>query len=166
MEYKTNYLSNDIVFISGKIRFDIPLPKKLKEELNKIIYIKSKIIIGDAPGADKRVQEYLSDKKYRDVEVYTTDNIVRNNIGSWKVNVISSEGCLDEIEVRSQKDIAMANKSTKGIVIASEEDIKKEYIKSIYSATTKNIQRMITARKPVYLYDYSKNTFGLIQNFV
>ena len=156
---KNDYQQDDIIFISGKVRFDEPISKEIKNELDNIIEANAKIIIGDAPGADKRVQDYLAEKKYKNVEVYTTDDAVRNNVGNWKVNKISSEGYKSERQIRSQKDIAMANRSTKGIAIVSEEDMKNESKETGYSATTKNIQRMASTGKPMQLYDYNKNTF-------
>lgn len=80
-----NYNSNDTVFISGKIKYNKNISGILKNEIDNIIKSNSKIIIGDAPGADTQVQKYLSNKKYKNVTVYTTDENARNNIGNWNV---------------------------------------------------------------------------------
>lgn len=36
------YNSEDVVFISGKVKFDEPIPNKVKDELNRVISAKSK----------------------------------------------------------------------------------------------------------------------------
>ena len=112
----------------------------------------AKIIVGDAPGADTRVQDYLADKKYRNVEVYTTDEKVRNNVGNWEVKKISSDGYSDEREVRRQKDIAMTNAATRGFAISSDDDRPD-------SATSLNIQRMKEQGKQIDLYDFKKERY-------
>ena len=144
------YNSEDVVFISGKVKFDEPIPNKVKDELNRVISAKSKIIIGDAPGADTRVQDYLSDSGYKNVTVYTTDDTVRNNVGNWNVRKISGNGKETEREVRAQKDIAMSNKSTKGIVISSDDDL-------IDSATSLNVKRLLNSGKSIQFYDYKQD---------
>ena len=144
------YNSEDVVFISGKVKFDEPIPNKVKDELNRVISAKSKIIIGDAPGADTRVQDYLSDSGYKNVTVYTTDDAVRNNVGNWNVRKISGNGKETEREVRAQKDIAMSNKSTKGIVISSDDD-------RIDSATSLNVKRLLNSGKSIQFYDYKQD---------
>lgn len=99
------YSSKDVVFISGKVRYDEPLNEAMRQEMDSMMNVGTKIIIGDAPGADTRVQDYLADKGYKNVVVYTTDNKVRNNVGKWKVKRISSEGQPDEASVRRQKTL-------------------------------------------------------------
>lgn len=53
------------------------LPKAVKDELNSAMALKQKIIVGDAPGIDRQVQNYLYSKKYSDVEVYGPGKQVR-----------------------------------------------------------------------------------------
>lgn len=144
------YSKDDVVFVSGKVKYDKPLDNKIKDEVKRAVDANSKIIIGDAPGADTRVQDYLSELKYDNVEVYTTDETVRNNVGNWPVNKISGEGYTEEREVRRQKDIAMTNTSTKGIVVSSSDD-------RIDSATSLNVDRLIEQNKPIQFYDYKND---------
>ena len=144
------YTSNDVVFISGKVKFDEPIPDVVKRELDRAVAFKSKIIIGDAPGADTRVQDYISEVGYKNVTVYTTDEKVRNNVGNWNVKKISGDGYETERKVRRQKDIAMSNESTKGIVISSDDDRAD-------SATALNIDRLVQSNKSVQFYDYKKD---------
>lgn len=146
------YKKSDVVFISGKVSYDRRIPKRVQNELDACMKANSKIIVGDAPGADTRVQDYLAEKKYRNVEVYTTDEAVRNNVGNWKVKKISPNGYSDEREVRRQKDIAMTNAATRGFAISSDDDRPD-------SATSLNIERMKEQGKQIDLYDFKKGQY-------
>lgn len=143
------YSSKDVVFISGKVRYNEPLNEAMRQEMDSMMNVGTKIIIGDAPGADTRVQDYLADRGYKNVVVYTTDNKVRNNVGKWKVKRISSEGQPDEASVRRQKDIAMTNECTRAFAIMPEND-KPD------SAMSNNITRLNGQNKFVRVYDYEK----------
>lgn len=146
------YSKNDSVFISGKVKYDRPLNEIIRRELDDIMHAKCKILIGDAPGADTRCQEYLALKKYGDVVVYTTDDKVRNNAGNWPVKRISSDGYSDEASIRRQKDIAMTNNCTRAFAITLEEDRPD-------SAMSNNINRLVDGDKYVKVFDYNKNSW-------
>lgn len=150
------YSKNDVVFISGKVKYDDPVDNTLKEELDRVINAGSKVIIGDAPGADTRCQDYLASKGYKNVTVYTTDDVVRNNVGNWNVKKISGNGMTTERDVRAQKDIAMSEASTKGIVVSSRDDRAD-------SATSKNIQRLAESGKSIQFYDYKANNLNVLE---
>lgn len=144
------YNKNDRVFISGKVKYDKPLNNLMRKEIDDIVKSGSKILIGDAPGADTRVQEYLSNKDYRNVIVYTTDPVVRNNVGGWKVKKINGDGYSDEASIRRQKDIVMTKESTRGYAISLESDRPD-------SAMSNNISRMLNSNKYIKVFDYEKN---------
>ena len=149
---KAQYNKTDTVFVSGKVKYDKPLSRKMKREIKNIIKANGKIVIGDAPGADTRVQEYLKKKNYQNVEVFTTDREARNNVGGWKVNKIDASEYSDEREARAQKDIAMTKIANKGVAITSEDDRPD-------SATAKNIQRMREQGSQIKVYDYKTKKF-------
>lgn len=146
----SKYSSNDTVFLSGKVSYDEPIAKPIQDEVDKIMSAKSKVIIGDAPGADTRLQQYLSDKGYRDVIVYTTDGNARNNVGNWVVRKIDGNGFEDERSIRRQKDIAMTKDSTRALAIMPEDDRPD-------SAMSLNIQRLQDSGKFSRIYDYKQN---------
>lgn len=152
LKRRSKYSHKDNIFISGKVKYDHKIESSLKDEIDAIVKSGAKIHIGDAPGADTRVQEYLAEKKYKNVIVYTTDLLARNNIGNWPVNNISSDGLSDEREIRRQKDIAMTNASNKGLAISLIDDRPD-------SATSLNIDRLIKANKKVKLYDYKTGKY-------
>lgn len=154
---KYDYTSDDVVFVSGKVKFDEPIPDSVKTELDSAIKANSKIIIGDAPGADTRVQDYLAETGYENVTVYTTDAVVRNNVGNWNVEKISGNGNTEERQIRAQKDIAMSNKATMGIVISSDDDRPD-------SATSLNMDRLNKSNKNIQFYDFKKNSLSSIRS--
>lgn len=145
---RKSYSPEDSVFISGKVKYDRPLDNSLRSEIDKMIKSGSKILIGDAPGADTRVQDYLASKGYSNVVVYTTDKKVRNNVGNWTVRRIGSNGQTDERLIRQQKDIAMTRDSTRGLAIMPMDDRPD-------SAMSLNVQRMNKSDRPVLIYDYN-----------
>lgn len=155
-ETKRDYNSEDTVFISGKVKFDKKIPKNVRFEIDEMIRSKANIIIGDAPGADRRVQDFLSKRGYDKVEVYTTDSVARNNVGKWKVNNIDGSNQPSEKLSRAQKDIAMTNKATKGYAISTKDDRPD-------SATSNNITRLRETGKDVKLYDYKDKTTNVLK---
>lgn len=149
---KRKYKDIDNVFISGKVKFDEPLSGKIKKEVDRIIKANSNVLIGDAPGADMRVQEYLNSVGYKNVTVFTTDKEARNNIGNWTVSKIDASKYSDEREARRQKDIAMTRGSNKGLAISSRDDRPD-------SATSLNIKRMKDQGSRMTVYDYKTRKF-------
>jgi hypothetical protein len=95
------------VFISGSISI-----KSLQEKdiffLEQIVEGKCTILIGDAYGVDRAVQQYLAAQNYRLVTVYFSGDKARVNIGNWQTQQISNPDNLTG-KVRYQlKDKAMA----------------------------------------------------------
>lgn len=146
---RQTYIDKDIVFVSGKIKYDEILDDNIKFELDNAIKANSKIIIGDAPGTDARVQEYLKEKQYKNVKIYTSDSDVRNNIGEWPVIKIVPDKDLAENKVRELKDIIMTNIATKAIAIMPENDRPD-------SAMSNNVNRLRSKGLEPVIFDYEK----------
>ena len=73
------------VFIGGSRKVS-----RLNNELRNIIdheIIENNYhsILGDANGSDKAIQHYLSLNDYKEVTIYCTGNVCRNNKGYWNV---------------------------------------------------------------------------------
>src|SRR5208337_928612 len=77
------------VFIGGS-RGVSRLSEPIRMRLDRIIEKGLPIIIGDANGADKAVQQYLNSKNYLNVEVFCSGHVCRNNIGNWMQRKVSS----------------------------------------------------------------------------
>lgn len=123
------------------------LPKEIKQEIDEAIKDKKKIIIGDAPGVDRQVQNYLKSKKYSNVEVYGPGNKVRYSADkNWKTNPIDSGKYKpDTDEWRAEKDIVMSKLADEALAIVLENGGA--------GATRDNVKRVIERNKDVKIFE-------------
>lgn len=148
---------NKTVFISGSSKtqskdseyYRRELPKSIKSEMENHIKKGNKIIVGDAPGIDRQVQNYLKKRKYSNVEVYGPGKQVRYVANKkWKTNPIDApEFETGSKEWLAKKDIAMTNAADLGLAIVLDEGAK---------ATRKNVERLISQNKNVKVYELNK----------
>lgn len=103
------------VLIAGPLKIRT-LDKNIKERLDNIIQKKIEVLVGDANGIDKAVQEYLSSKNYRNATVYCI-NKPRNNIGNWNIKSIPCVDAAISFSDYVKKDIAMAKDTDFGFMI-------------------------------------------------
>lgn len=146
------------VFVSGSSKTqteDSPyrrdeLPKAVQDELNRHMSLNSNFVVGDAPGIDRQVQDYLNRANYSNVSVYGPGTAVRYQANkNWKTHPIDAP----EYEVGSKewlaaKDIAMEKVSTEGLAVVLDEGAK---------ATRKNVERLVQNGKTVMVYELNKN---------
>lgn len=146
------------VFVSGSsktqdetsVYYRKELPDQIKDRLRRFVDEKAEIIVGDAPGIDRQVQNFLNDLGYSNVQVYGPGKKVRYSANSkWKTNPIDAP----EFEVGSRewlakKDLEMEKASTEGLAIVLDEGSK---------ATRKNIDRLISNNKYVGVFELSKD---------
>lgn len=145
------------VFISGSSKtqskdseyYRRELPKSIKSEIENHIKNGNKIIVGDAPGIDRQVQNYLKKRKYSNVEVYGPGQQVRYLANKkWEQNPIDApEFETGSKEWLAKKDIAMTNAADLGLAIVLDEGAK---------ATRKNVERLISQNKNVKVYELNK----------
>lgn len=147
------------VFVSGSSKTTDPnseyyrkeLPNEVKNELDKYIKSNTNIIVGDAPGIDSQVQDYLNNKKYNKVSVYTTSDKPRHLANNkWAIHKINTYG-LDpnSKEGLRMKDIAMSNASKKGFAVILENGGA--------GATRNNVKRLIDQNKDVKVFMLTAN---------
>jgi putative RNA 2'-phosphotransferase len=92
------------------------LPPATIKKLNGFYNNGDDIIIGDAFGVDKAVQEYFAGLNYNNVTIYATGGKARNNVGNWRIVAIQSD-YESGYDFYKQKDIAMANDCDYGFMI-------------------------------------------------
>ena len=156
------------VFVSGSSKtqdktspyYRRRLPKDVRRELKFSMKKGDQFLVGDAPGIDRQVQDYLKKKRYSNVEVYGPGKQVRYAADSkWKTRPINApeypEGSKEWL---AKKDIAMTNKATRGIAVILDEGS---------SATRKNVHRMIDQKKKMNLiYELNPRPKGrLVKGF-
>lgn len=149
----------DSVFISGSSKTQDPesgyfrkdLPKPIRKEIDYSISKKDRILVGDAPGIDRQVQDYLNSKHYENVLVYGPGTKVRYSANkNWETKPINApEFEPGSKEWLAKKDIQMTNDSTRGLAIVLDEGSR---------ATRNNISRLIEQNKNVKVYQLSKKS--------
>lgn len=137
------------VFIGGSRRVS-RLNEEVARRLDNIIGKRFPVVIGDANGADKAVQEYLRSKHYDLVEVFCAGNRCRNNLGQWPVRSISTNGKLRDFRFYAVKDRAMADEASYGLMIWDGESL----------GTLMNVGRLVRRRKGVAVYAVSEKQFS------
>lgn len=146
--------SGETLFVSGSSKtqdknsewYRKSLPTNVKKELKKSMRAGDKIIVGDAPGIDRQVQDFLKRRFYKNVEVYGPGKQVRYSASKkWKTNPIDDpdhpEGSKEWL---AKKDKAMTDAATKGLAVV---------IPGGASATRNNAVRLIDQYKDVKVYE-------------
>lgn len=146
--------SSEVLFVSGSSKtqdktspyYQRKLPKGVRKSIKRSMKSNETIIVGDAPGIDRQVQDYLNKKRYQNVEVYGPGKQIRYTTNSkWKSHAIDAP----EFEPMSpewlaKKDKAMTDRATKGLAVILDQGSK---------ATRNNIQRMTDQHKNTSVYE-------------
>lgn len=144
--------SDKTVFVSGSSKtqdksqpyYRKKLPRKVRKELKRHMRAKDKIIVGDAPGIDRQVQDFLKQKRYKNVEVFSPEKSRYLADKRWKNTLVSVPGTKPgSPEYLVGKDIMMTKISDEGLAVV---------ISNGATATRNNIKRLTEQGKPVYSY--------------
>jgi hypothetical protein len=142
------------VFIGGSRRL-LKLNKKVTSTLDRIADKEFTVLIGDANGADKAVQNYLMNKKYSNVIIYCMQNRCRNNIGQWQTKSVEISTKSNGFEFYSTKDLKMAKDTDYGFMLW---DSKSK-------GTLNNIVNLLKENKQVVVYFSPSKTLYTINTF-
>jgi len=113
------------------------------------------ILIGDANGVDKAVQEYLDKKHYRQVRVFCMEGKPRNNVGQWETeSVEANDKTRKDFAYFSAKDRAMAREANYGLMLWDGES----------RGTFENVVDLIRQEKPVVVYVSENNHFFTLRD--
>jgi hypothetical protein len=104
------------VFISGSITIKA-LPRKFAERLDKLIDGDLRVLVGDANGADRAMQQYLAESGADNVRVYSSGEETRNNLGDWPVERIHTTAKPGTRQFFTAKDVAMAFTADFGLML-------------------------------------------------
>ena len=127
------------VFISGSITIKDLSPIAM-QKIDNIMNKNLTVLVGDANGVDKIVQEYLNNNNYKNVIVYYAGQNIRNNIGKWTTENIPAIGMTGRAKF-TMKDLRMAEDSDFGLMIWD----------GISKGTKKNIIEMQNLGKHFYV---------------
>lgn len=143
------------VFIAGP-RAISKLNKRIEERLHNIYSMQMTVIVGDANGIDKAVQEYFFRMGYQNVFVYASQGKARCNIGSWKVVNVEVEKKLKGFDFYAAKDVRMAEEADYGFMIWNGKS----------KGTLNNVINLINRNKKVLIYFIPGNEFYSIKKLV
>lgn len=115
------------------------LPIEVKERIDNAIERGMKIIVGEAPGANRLYQDYLKAKGYRNVVVGHAVRM-RYNAGKWKTVQYGKDLKERERNMIQDCDLAIVIWMNQSGVIAE------------------NLELLKRLRKPTFLYEYSSET--------
>ncbi|MCB8814768.1 hypothetical protein [Desulfosporosinus shakirovi] len=141
------------VFIAGP-RAISKLNKRVEERLHNIYSTQMNVIVGDATGVDKAVQEYFSRMGYQNVFVYASQGKARCNIGSWNVVNVEVEKKVKGFDFYAAKDIRMAEEADYGFMIWNGKS----------KGTLNNVINLINRNKKTLIYFIPSNEFFTVQD--
>jgi hypothetical protein len=115
---------------------------ELAHRLNNIMDKRLCVLVGDANGFDRATQAYLADSGYREVFVYCTLGVCRNNIGDWPIRAVEYHGKDRGLEFYTAKDDAMLREADYGLFAW---DGKSK-------GTLRNVRMMAERQRPSAIY--------------
>jgi adenine-specific DNA-methyltransferase len=136
------------VFIGGSRKIS-KLSSEVRRRLDDMIDKRLPIVIGDAAGVDKSVQQYLDLKSYRDVEVFCSGTRCRNNVGNWPTREVAVNSSRRDFDFYATKDLRMAEEASSGLMIWDGES----------AGTLMNVLRLIRQNKKVAIFEAPKHRF-------
>jgi len=138
------------VFIGGS-RAVSQLNETILSKLDDLIGRECLILVGDANGADKAVQQHFAGRGYDHVVVYCMAEC-RNNVGNWPTKNVASSSSRRDFAYYAAKDQAMATDAKCGIMLW---DGKSK-------GTLNNIQALLHAGKKTLVYLAADRAFHKI----
>jgi hypothetical protein len=136
------------IFIGGS-RSVTRLDAEILARLDRIIEQRLPVLVGDADGVDKAVQEYLRTKGYPAVEVFCSGGRCRNNVGGWPVRAVRSTGTRRDFAFYAAKDRQMAEEATRGLMLWDGRS----------KGTLMNVLRLVRQGKDVVVYSAPAGRF-------
>jgi hypothetical protein len=130
------------IFIGGSRKIS-KLGSEVERQLDAIIPNGAPVIIGDANGADKAVQQYLQSRGYRNVEVFCSGDRCRNNVGNWPARQVTASSSRRDFDFYAAKDIEMAREASSGLMIWDGKS----------AGTLMNVMRLIKQNKTVAIFE-------------
>jgi hypothetical protein len=136
------------VFLGGSRRIT-RLSPEVDRRLDGMLAKQLPIVIGDAQGADKSIQQYLYEKGYREVEVFCSGSHCRNNLGDWPTRHVAVNSSRRDFDFYATKDLRMAEEASFGLMIWDGKS----------AGTLMNVLRLIKQSKPAVIFEAPKHKF-------
>lgn len=141
------------VFIAGSRRLS-RLSRDVRRRIDGIVEKGFTVVIGDANGVDKAVQEYLNGKRYENVTVFCMEGRCRNNVGNWPTRAVTAmDASRHDFAYYSTKDRAMVGEADYGLMLW---DGKSK-------GTLRSIADLVHEQKPVVVYIATEKSFSTLR---
>lgn len=141
------------VFLGGSRRM-ARLNAEVRQRIDNVVAQGFTILIGDANGADRTIQEYLARKQYSRVTVYCTGSECRNNVGGWTTEFVPTDRRVRDFVYYAQKDAKMGRDADYGFFLWDEES----------RGTLNNIVALVTQNKSALVYLSPRKVFVTIES--
>ncbi len=137
------------VFIAGSRRIS-RLGNEVRQRIDNIVDRHLTVLVGDANGVDRAVQQYLNDRRYAKVIVFCMEGRCRNNVGSWPTRtIIASDTKRRDFAYYSTKDRAMVEEASYGLMLWDGQS----------RGTLRSIVDLVRQGKPVVVHVASNKSF-------
>lgn len=143
------------VFIGGSRQVS-RLSGEVRARIDRMIEPRLPVVVGDANGADKAVQQYLHGCGYQTVEVFCMAGSCRNNVGSWPTRAIDAPKGKRGFDYFTVKDREMAREASVGFMIWDGKSF----------GTLVNVLRLVRQEKKTVLYNVPRREFHTVRNSV
>jgi adenine-specific DNA-methyltransferase len=140
------------VFIGGSRRLT-HLPDSVRQRLDRIVEQNLPVLVGDANGADKAVQSYLHSRQHKNVTVFCTEGVCRNNVGQWPVRAVTPPGKKKDFRYYAAKDRLMAQEADGGFMLWDGES----------AGTLANVLRLFRLNKSMVVFVAPTGGFVTVQ---
>jgi hypothetical protein len=140
------------VFIGGS-RAVSRLNPVIRARLDDLINRRCSILIGDANGADKAVQQYFAKREYANITVFCMEEC-RNNVGHWPTRHVEPPTERKDFSYYAAKDLAMCREAKCGVMFW---DGKSK-------GTLQNVLNLIGAGKKTLVYFTPTRDFHVLAN--
>lgn len=141
------------VFLSGSRKIS-HINDMIRDRVRKMMDQEFTIVMGDANGADKAMQNYLADSGYRNVTVFCAGRKCRNNVGGWETMNVDVSPSLKGRDFYTAKDRVMAAKADYGFVLWDGKS----------AGSINNVLELVKRGKCVVIYLSAKQEFFTVKN--
>ena len=141
------------VFLSGSRALG-RLNDEIRKRIQNITEQRFHVVIGDANGADKAMQQYLADLGYDYVTVYCSGTDCRNNVGAWDVKNVPVPPKVKGRDFYAEKDKVMAIDADYGFVLWDGKS----------AGAIGNVVEMLKQSKKVLVYLSPQRRFVTVSN--
>lgn len=139
------------IFVSGS-RHVSQINDMIRDRIRNMIDQNFRIVVGDANGADKVLQQCLAEAQYSNVVVFCSGEACRNNVGEWDERHVVGDSKLKGRAFYTQKDVIMAAEADYGFVLWNGKSV----------GSISNVLELLKREKSVVVYFAPEKQFFAI----